>query len=279
MIIKTEQLRQYLLGSLSAGEIEEIDLRIISDANLEESLIVAEETLIDDFLEGNLNPQETNLFRENYITTVERQIRVQTHADLKKYALHHLPDSPAGEKKPADEEGLRRRLFGLFSIKPVFAIIPLLVIAGLVCLIWFNFDGNGPELTALEREYVELNRRDFTDLSKFDESSRILLAAGGQRSGSVSGANELLKRKLTDDVFFNLALRTQNSGDETFQIDLYKNDRLIFTQPGIPVYRNEYGEELRFVLPAEILELGKYRIDAVGETDDRKRISYTFSVR
>jgi hypothetical protein len=52
MEITENKIRQYLLGNLPE-EAEKIDLRIISDKNLEESLYLAEERLMEDYLEKN----------------------------------------------------------------------------------------------------------------------------------------------------------------------------------------------------------------------------------
>ncbi|MEJ7701662.1 MAG: hypothetical protein WKF71_18755 [Pyrinomonadaceae bacterium] len=58
--------KQYLLGNLSAMEIEEIDLQLISDKSLEERLYWAESELAEDYLDNVLSPPEVALFEKTF---------------------------------------------------------------------------------------------------------------------------------------------------------------------------------------------------------------------
>ena len=46
-----KKLKRYLLGNLEENDAENLDLQIIGDKNLEEGLYLAEEALMEDYLD------------------------------------------------------------------------------------------------------------------------------------------------------------------------------------------------------------------------------------
>ncbi len=270
-------MKQYLLGNLTDQETLELELRIIADKELEESLIVAEESLIEEFLDGELTEEEKELFHKNFLISEERILQVKTIAQLKRYARDFKEDTYIDETRSETEKNFFLKLLDLLKLKPALAMYSFVFLALIAGIFGFYYFSQTNGLTDLEREYVELNQKDFKDLSKFDEFSRIVLAGGQTRSSEIT--NELIKRKMSEKVLFNLALPAGKNENEKWTVELIKNNRTAFTQTEIPAYQNEFGSELRFVLPAKILELGKYELIAKSENESEKRVFYSFSVR
>lgn len=275
---KLKTHRQYLLGTLPENESREIDLQLITDDSLEEDLHFAEENLIEDFLEGNLAEEEKTLFHSNFLISKDRYNQVETIANLKRYAKGFDNGSIVDEEKYETKLNFFQRLKTVFPIlTPANAIISLLVIGFLLCLVWLVYFNDSNGLSDLEREYVELNKADFNDLSKFDEASRIVLINGQTRSEKK--LNELLKRKMSEKVLFNLALPNGISKNEKFKIFVLKNNEKVFTQTDIPIYQNDLGSELRFVLPSKIFQVGQYQIIVESTNTTENKTVYSFSVK
>ena len=66
-------LKSYLLGDLNPDEREQLEQRLTFDPNAFEELLLVEEKLIDDYLEGVLSAHEKKKFRKIFLATPERQ--------------------------------------------------------------------------------------------------------------------------------------------------------------------------------------------------------------
>jgi tetratricopeptide (TPR) repeat protein len=88
-------IRQYLLCKLSAEDREEFERLYFSDEELFEKLETAEEELIDDFLSGNLNQADVDMFQQNFLVGHKRERQLRVGKAWRNYAVAH-----AGEKAP-----------------------------------------------------------------------------------------------------------------------------------------------------------------------------------
>jgi hypothetical protein len=270
-----ERLKQYLLGNLSATEMEAIDLRIISDDDFEENMLIAENDLIEDFFEGALTDTEISLFRKNFLISNDRKIQVRNVGQLKQYAVNYDFDKTSKESETEDNFFLR--LSAALRLRSVQAFAAVLIIGLVGSFVWFGYFANSSTLNSLESEFAVLNQEKFNDLSKYEDLSRLILMNGNTRGSGDS--NVLLREKLTENVLFNLALRTDSTAVEKYKFELIKNKKVIFTQPDLPTYKNEFGEELRFIIPSKILELGEYLIIITSTTDENNKLTYSFTVK
>ena len=75
---KEETIRRFLLGELSAAEQEEIEIRLLADAELQTSVEIAEFDLIDDYVRGDLTEGEVGDFRRHFLNSSERRSRLET---------------------------------------------------------------------------------------------------------------------------------------------------------------------------------------------------------
>lgn len=275
---ENSKLKQYLLGNLTQGETEKLDLRIISDAGLEEPLLMAEHELVEDYLEKNLSTEESELFRRNFLVGSKRESLLREVALLKRYAQHSaLSDNLSKTATETAGDGFFEKLKGWFSLnlRPAAAVLTLLIAGLLIFGVWriFLTDSMSP----LEREYAALNQKDLSSPAEFQNSSSVNLVPGTFRD-----TNQTTKFKaagLTENVLFRLALPAQTDLQTKYRAELSKDGTRIFTQQKIRVYQNQSGQEVRLILPKSVLSApGQYKITLENSVNQESTVSYTLAV-
>jgi len=84
-----EAIRKYLLGALSnKAEMRRIEENILLDDDFAEKLTVAEDQLIDEYLDGALLGAEYKNFNQFFLTLPERKQKLRLIRDLRKYAAN-----------------------------------------------------------------------------------------------------------------------------------------------------------------------------------------------
>jgi anti-sigma factor RsiW len=121
---KEEALSRYLLGELSEQEREQVEERYFEDGKFFESLLVAEDELIDDYVRGALTDADRARFERHYLRAPERRERVEFAASLLKYASEsrHKATAPAVAPKRASR---LESLAAWLNIKRPAMIVPL----------------------------------------------------------------------------------------------------------------------------------------------------------
>src|SRR5215471_3378663 len=87
-------LRKYLLGELNEEEQSEVEQRLLAEGDFFEQVLIEEDELIDDYLDGSLSGAQRHYFDQYFLCTPERQ---------KKYLLI---------------KGLRRKVGAMASVQP-----------------------------------------------------------------------------------------------------------------------------------------------------------------
>lgn len=279
---ETVKLKKYLLGNLTPTEIEEIDLQVLSDETLEEKLNWAESELAEDFLEGTLTPMEIELFHKNFLVSPERKDHLKEIALLKKYSgTVRQPGETPVEKPFQSSEGFFRRLkifltTGLQQY-PAFVVLGLLIICLGLGITWKIFSGgSNNELTRLEKEYGEMNHKDLSDLSDYQNLSGASLFSGTFRDSN--SGNKLNQERLTENVFFRLALPFEASSETLFDVQVLKAQKPVFRQNQVRVYKNQSGQEIRLIVPKSVLQKGQYQIRLENPSAKDSGVIYSFAV-
>jgi len=73
-----ETIRRFLLGEMTAAEQEEIEIRLLGNAEFQTVVEIAEFDLIDDYVRGNLTEVEADSFRRHFLNSSERRDRLET---------------------------------------------------------------------------------------------------------------------------------------------------------------------------------------------------------
>lgn len=268
-------LKQYLLGNLTPQETEEIDLRILSDESLEEKLYRAENELAEDFLEGTLTPEETELFYKNFLVSAQRKEHLKEIALLKKYAGNAFNAQSSSKLTDESTAGFGQRLKNFFEVnfRPAAAVLTVLIIclaAGITWKLFFTNSNN--ELAQIEKEYERMNRQDLSNLSDYQKLSNVSLFSGTLRD--LNRAKKLNHEELTENVFFRLELPFQAGAETTFNVQILKEQKTIFRQNRVKIYKNQSGQEIRLIAPKSVLQNGQYQIRL--ENDSLKDLSLTY---
>ncbi len=79
-------IRQYLLGQLTGEGLEQFEQRLFADDDLFENVLAAENELIDESIDGELNPPESALFARSLLNTPEGKKKLLFRRVLKNYA-------------------------------------------------------------------------------------------------------------------------------------------------------------------------------------------------
>lgn len=261
------QLKQYLLGSLDEQTEAEIGVQIISDETFEEQLLIAENELIEDFIDKNLTPNEEKLFHENFLICEDREKQLAEIYYSKQISKKHF----TGIQEPPEKTFWEK----LKDLKLVFAV-PLFAVVLIAAVIGFYFVSNRSSLSPLETDYAKLNSQDFSDSKTFSQFSNVSLISETYRSNDDS--KKLNTENFSEKVFFRLAILFNIPENESLSAEVIKDQKTIFHQPNVRVYKNQSGQEFRLLLPKEIFSKGAYRIKIENPKTENPAITYDFVV-
>jgi hypothetical protein len=111
-----KEIRQYLLGTLSPEQAAEFEARLLIDTEIYEELLIAEDELIDQFIEGEIAPAEREAVEKHFLQTPERMKQLTFARMLKSYVSANTSPTPeVSEPKPRAEsvsvDPLKKRSF------------------------------------------------------------------------------------------------------------------------------------------------------------------------
>ena len=273
------ELRKYLLG-FHLPNVEKNEERLLADDAFFTELLIEEEELIQDYVDGHLSVSENVAFENHFLITKERKESVQ-FARLMSNQFGNKSESNfiADATNYSDDFG--RKSFFVFGKGNIFGGRNLL--AGATALIivlflgLFFFSSNVRQASPLETEFAELNGQDFNDLRRFEDFTQINLIAGVTRGSN--DTDQISLGRITQKTVFRLGILSNAQSVETFRIELSKNNEVIFIQRQIKAITNKNGGEVRFLLPSTVIEKGRYRIVATSNQRQSSRFHYTFSVK
>ena len=77
-MIDSKQLRKYLLGLITdEADLEQIEMRLLDDDVFLEAMLVEEDELIEDFVDGTLTSKERRNFQANFAATPDRRKKIE----------------------------------------------------------------------------------------------------------------------------------------------------------------------------------------------------------
>jgi hypothetical protein len=125
-------IRRYLLGLLEQDEQRQLEERLLSDTEYFEELLVAEDELVDEYIEGALSEGEREKFEHYFLATPERQRKLSFARALKNHItfVGVTEPSPASDKKRGLVFWDRLTPAALFPKKPIrgFSLAAVLII-------------------------------------------------------------------------------------------------------------------------------------------------------
>ena len=138
--IEREQylIRKYLLGELDEYEREQLEQRVITNPDYKEEVLIMEEELLQEFVNGTLSATELDSFMKVYSSSPAQRRKVKIAQALNKYAIEHAAVAQPG----AAQKSWTRSLIELFRTKNRFrqfslaGLLTILAVGGAVLVYW-----------------------------------------------------------------------------------------------------------------------------------------------
>jgi hypothetical protein len=242
--VKSENFKNYFLGLMSVEDAETLDLRIISDSEIESELLETENNLIENYLDGKLVNDELKAFNANYLITNERRERVKL---VKKLRSYQAQNTERKETKPSFFEQLK----SFVTLRPVSFVMASLALILALGLAWQIIFRSG--INVADTELVAINKQDLSNLETLKDYKKLSLASGSLRSGGSN--NGLSEKDLTPRVLLQLILPNKTDSTQNFTVKISKDGQIeqTFTQ-------KSYEKEVRIVIPKSMLTKGEYQV-------------------
>jgi len=263
------EIRQFLLGSVDDSERQRIESLFMSDAEFNQRVLIAEEDLIEDYLELSLAPVERDKFLAQYGHAPEQQRRLRINQSIKDY-VGQTP--PAIVKRPIFLSHLTPRNLRFFI--PIAAAVTIACIIGIVWLVRSN-----NQRVTIERELAELNARPDLRVNPSQVVSLVLPPVSIRSVGT-----ETTLRPRADTLVVELDLLWTKKKQ-------YPNYYVLFRRVGT---NEEYrvfglhiqaspssGNSIRVRLPSYLLRDGLYQVVLTGASPEgaaSQGEEYTFEV-
>lgn len=129
-------IRHYLLGELSEQEREQVEHRLMSDDDLYQQLLLAEDDLIDEYVSDTLPEQDRAKFSRRFLQVPELRQDVRSTMALRKYALKTAPQVAVGDTPVVPHFSLRDR-FRNFFMQPALGVsFAVALLAAVLLVAW-----------------------------------------------------------------------------------------------------------------------------------------------
>ena len=138
-IVDQQLVRKYLLGTLPPDRLAQLEERLLSENELYEELLIAEDELIDQYLSNQLSDSERTTFESSFLLTPERQQKLRFARTLKRYVSAADPKNIAGGQLSENPFRAFTRLFSFLQnpvAVPSLVAVVLLLCTGTSFFIW-----------------------------------------------------------------------------------------------------------------------------------------------
>jgi hypothetical protein len=266
-----ELIRRFLLGDLDEERREQVEERLLTDAELHVSLSAARDELIDEYVFGVMGGRELKLFEENFHFTPERLHELRLSRALKRY----VGEDAMGEAAAVAE--VRSGRFSLFSRRVWIGAAAAALAAVIVGYGGWTIYHDRQLRTRLaelqsqrarvEHDLTLLNQRPAPDLGdgrpgvvRLTLSPEIDRGSGEERRALVGEEKEflLLRLQLSEDK-----LQSYRAVIET------EDGAYIYTVESLTKSVTGQGKSVLLLLPSRLLPTGNYQIRLIGDAESR----------
>ncbi len=169
-------LKAYLLGVLSEDIRDKVEERLMTDDGCYQEIVLAEDELIDEYLEESLTGDERARFEEHFLSTIERQQKLRFAKALHEYVRETALQAAPAEVQSRPRLAPLRRFVGLFG-PPGKALVHALAAAAILAMVLVpiysgRMTGLQAQLDAIEAQQHQTRRENDT-LSTQVEASRL----------------------------------------------------------------------------------------------------------
>jgi CHAT domain-containing protein len=193
-------IKAYLLGELVENERHEFEKRMMTDDDLYNQVLVAEDELIEEYALGRLSGKEKESFEASFLSTEEGREQVSLTNDLIKYASIRSAARPQPVSK--QPQPARRKLSFFASYARAFAAAIIILAVGFGVWRLFIYESDVEKGAAALRSAYRDNRPVESRLTGFDYAPPVTLRGDDQVNGDPI-ARKLAERILLDEVVEN----------------------------------------------------------------------------
>jgi anti-sigma-K factor RskA len=267
-ILTDEAIREFLLGRTSEEERNRIELIFLTDPASKERILVAEQSLLDDYLEGSL----TNNDKENFLLQFSQTPAQKEELEIAQFTQESLARRASEHRQAVvPTRSIWRRLAIPRLIVPVAVAAVVVIVLG---VIWLNWQRTTQRHLAIEKEIAQLNAPE----SVKENPAQFVLALAPVTNRGIGPQSELIRRAALSVV--ELKLRLIQTEATRYDAKLQRiDDPEIFSANNLQI-DNDHTIQLR--LPAHVLVKGLYKLTLTGITAEGTTSSvqeYQFTVR
>lgn len=145
-----KKLRAYILSEIGEKERQEIEERLMTDEDFFRELSLVEETVIQEYADGQLTTAERAKFERCFLVSEENRQKLRFARALRKYVNETESPKPQPQKKPTFFDSLKT-----FFLSPVPVTLTVLIVLSVGGFwIWKSFSADRSEsLIALNEAY------------------------------------------------------------------------------------------------------------------------------
>jgi hypothetical protein len=274
------RIRRFLLEDLDEEERARIEELFLTDSDTRDSVLLAEDELIEEYLEGSLQGADREKFRGVFVATpqLRRKVRIaQSLRRLTKADDSHLPT--VAESSTQDRvtpllskpfKSWRRRNLLVYA-----SAAAAILVVFTVGVFWYaDYRREQARRLTVERELTELNDQSRRSELPSDQVLSLVLSPVSARSTGTS-----IRPRATDAVL-ELSLLPDVAKAETYTVLIQTSDDE-FAVPNLRLEDLTVGKVIRVRIPTRLLNRGLYRLRLNGVTPDGRVVEtneYDFEV-
>jgi len=253
------QLRRYLIGELSPGEMEPLEERLMTDDELQSRLALLEDELIDDYASRTLSPAEHKRMEASFFSSEQRREKLRFARAAQRFAQA----KPEQRLMPVKSMPIWH-LASQPSYRPVtLAFAALLVVAfALSGWWWFTLHRVNEELASTSQALIhERGRTAQLTKQAGGEVKQTLLAVhllpGLSRGGGA--LTRVAPAQPTEVIELRLWLGSADYGKYSASLQTVEGTQIATNDPLVVSVTSE-GRWAIFRIPAQLLPPGDYRM-------------------
>jgi hypothetical protein len=262
-----QEVKSYLLGSLSPERQTELQTLFDRDAELREELFAVEEELFDQYVEGCLSADEKQLFETHLLSTADRQRKLQFAELFGRYrTTHEAEESATFTCAPAPNAPIfaSSPYFVSFNRNPAFAVLLIVATGLLLGLVGWLILAKPPA----PQQAATHSGTETMVLTLAPVSTR---STGGIRHLSAP----------PDNVHVKLELELAKSDYKRYQTQLFRENQALESQAELKTEPKNNHYVVPVTVTGEMLRPGDYQLKLSGVLDSGQPAfidSYSFRI-
>jgi hypothetical protein len=266
-------LREFLLDRLDDSERSQIEDLFLTDPQAKNRVLLAEQDLIEEYLEDSLNEPDKERFVTLHAQTEEQREKLLNTKTIRDWAL---AEANPGSAQDSVTVSVWPRFGARLGLKPIYlvGIAAAIIVAVVLALVWVNNRTGQRSRLAVEQELAQLNSptslrenpAQMVSLTLEPITVRSIEAQPEFQPNADTKIVELYLRLPQGDHYPTYQAEVGGLSDaQTFVIRnlLAESDRNSVTN-GVSKPEDDGARAIRLRLPAHMFQRGNYRVRLTG---------------